>query len=417
MCKSKVICGFPRICDLNRPIPWYIAGMFAQKHPKRIAVATTILSPYETDIVRGVIRYSNLLGNWHFVGTKNRPHISFPEIDLSQVDGVIGGFYGQDWAPAVQAAGVHAVNTSNSIEDICLPRIGTDDVAIGRLGAEHLLECGFQQFGFVTRGDNWYSHRRLQGFRQVVEEGTGHPCYILSQSGQQCEDAVEPIPGWLKGLPKPIGIMAANDMRGRQVIDCAVGAGFRVPEDVGVLGVDNDEMASVLAATTLSSVQLNGVETGYRAAEMLATLMAGQSPDSPRWMSPLGVVIRHSSDIRVTDDELVSRAMRFIHQHCREPILVEDVLAHVHASRTALEVRMKRATGKTPGVAIANARIARAKKMLMNSHAAISDIALECGFGRQEQLSVVFKRQTGMTPSHFRQLSIIEKPEHFMTRE
>lgn len=204
-------------------------------HPKRIAVATTVLSRYEADIVHGVIRYSNVFGPWRFIGTRNRPHISFEDIDLSQVDGVIGGFYDSEWVHAIRAAGIPAVNTSNSMADVSLPRVGTDDRAIGWMGAEHLLACGYSQFGFVMRGDNWYSHRRLEGFREAVEMKAGRPCHILKAPSGLHEDAVEPIPEWLSGLPKPIGIMAANDMRGRQVIDCAVERGFRVPEDVGVL--------------------------------------------------------------------------------------------------------------------------------------------------------------------------------------
>ncbi|MDT8388889.1 MAG: DNA-binding transcriptional regulator [Lentisphaeria bacterium] len=373
-----------------------------KRNPKRIAVATTVLSQYEADIVYGVIRYSQLFGHWRFIGTRNRPHISFEDIDLNQVDGVIGGFYDQTWVEAVRDAGIPAVNTSNSMADVSLPRVGTDDLAIGRMGAEHLLECGYPQFGFVMRGDNWYSHRRLAGFREAVEAKAGRPCHILMPPPGLHEDAIEPIPEWLSRLPKPIGIMAANDMRGRQVIDCAVDAGFRVPEDVGVLGVDNDEMASALAATTLSSLKLNGIEAGYRAAGMLDALMAGKSPEFPVWLPPVGVVVRHSSDITVTFDDLVSRAMRYIHTYCQEPITVEDVLSHVRVSRTTLGVRMKRAVGKTPLAAIAHARVERAKKMLADSNATISEIAFECGFIRQEQLSVVFKRQTGMTPSEFR---------------
>lgn len=369
----------------------------------RVAVATTILSPYELDIVRGVIRYSDRAGGWRFFGSNNMPFAAFSDIDLTRVDGVIGGFYWPPWADAVRRAGVAAVNTSNGHEAIDLPRVGTDDLAIGRIAAEHLLGRGYPQFGFVGRGDNWYAHRRLEGFRAVIEQDAGRTCHVCEPPAGLSQDDPEPIGPWLAELPRPIGIMAANDVRARQVIDSATALGLRVPEDIGVLGVDNDEFASALAARTLSSVELDGRETGYRAAQMLEALIAGETPHSPRWVQPLGVLARQSTDVTISEDAVVTEALRFIRAHCAEPISVDDVLAEVGVSQTTLEVRMKKAIGKTPQLAISNARIDRAKKQLLETADTIGQIARDCGFARQERLNVVFKRLTGLTPGQFRQ--------------
>lgn len=373
-----------------------------RKTPLRVAVATTILSPYELDIVRGVIRYSDQVGGWRFFGANNMPYAAFDDIDLSRVDGVIGGFYWAPWADAVRQAGVAAVNTSNSIAGIDLPRAGTDDLAIGRMGAAHLLERGYPQFGFVVRGDNWYSARRLEGFRSVIEGDAGRNCHVFRPPAGLSEDNDQPIPRWLEELPKPVGIMAANDVRGRQVIDCAAAIGLRVPEDVGVLGVDNDEFASALAARPLSSIELYGRETGYRAAQMLDALIAGRKPYSPYWTQPQGVRVRRSTDVMISQDTVVTKALEFIRDHCAEPITVDDVLDVVDVSRTTLEVRMKRATGQTPKVAISHARIERAKQQLLQTSKTVGQIARDCGFNRQERLNVIFKRFTRMTPGQFR---------------
>jgi LacI family transcriptional regulator len=368
----------------------------------RVAVATTILSPYEQGMLRGVIRYSDQAGPWRFFGANNMPYAAFADIDLARIDGVIGGFYSPPWVTAVKEAGIAAVNTTNSRAEIDLPRAGTDDVAIGRMGAEHLLERGYPQFGYLGRGDNWYSHRRLAGFRSVIEEDAGRPCHICPAPPDLPEDDAGPIGPWLADLPKPIGIMAANDVRARQVIDEAVALGFRVPEDVGVLGVDNDEFVSALAARPLSSIALDGLATGYRAAQMLDALLSGQQPHSPYWVQPLGVQVRRSTDVSISEDAIVTEVLRYIRDHCAEPITVSDVLDKAGVSQTTLEVRMKRAIGKTPHAAIQGARIDRSKRMLVESNATIGQVAEACGFVRQERFNVVFKRETGMTPGAFR---------------
>jgi AraC-like DNA-binding protein len=212
--------------------------------------------------------------------------------------------------------------------------------------------------------------------------------------------ALEP---WLDSLPKPIGLMAATDARGRQVINCVTSMGLRVPDDVGVLGVDDNEFASALAARTLSSVQLNAREIGHRAAQMLDHLFAGAQPCSPYWVPPLGVKTRQSTDVTISADALVTRARGYIREHCTEPMTVEDVLEAMGVSRTTLEVRMKRAIGKTPQVAITSARVERAKQQLVATTLSVRQIARACGFDRHERLNVVFKRHTGLTPGEFRQ--------------
>jgi len=368
----------------------------------RVAVATTILSPYELDIVRGVISYSDHAGPWRFIGANNMPYAPFEELDLTRLDGVIGGFYTPKWADDVARAGVAAVNTSNSLGGIDLPRVGCDESSIARLAAEHLLERGYPHFGFVVRGDNWYSQRRLAGFRAAIAQDAGRDCHVLEPPAGRAEDDPEPILPWLERLPKPIGIMAANDVRGRQVIDGAAALGLRVPDDVGVIGVDNDEFASALAAWPLTSVAIDGRTTGYRAAAMLDALIAGETPQSPEWVQPVGVEARHSTDVTINQDPVVTEALQFIRDHCHEPIIVEDVRAQVDISRTTLEVRMKRATGKTPQVAISSARIEQAKRRLVHTSDPLDKIARDCGFPRREQFHVVFKRLTGMSPGQFR---------------
>lgn len=367
-----------------------------------MAVIVTTRSPHEENILRGVLRYSDQAGPWRFVKNRNLPFTTFDKLDLSTVDGVVGGFYLPEWAEAVKQAGVLAVNTSNQFADMPLPRVAPDDHAVGRMGGEYLLGRGFAQFGFLTHGTSWFSDQRLAGMLDVVEQRASRTVHVFDPEGQWAAEQIPPVEDWLRELPKPIAVMAANDNRGQHLIDAAARLGLRVPEDVAVLGVDNNEWVSAVSATPMSSVRLDGQQVGYEAAKLLAGLMAGTDPPPPRWVLPLGVVTRRSTDVVVTEDPLIATALGFIRDHCTDSIHVDDVLDQVGVSRKTLESRMKRAIGQTPQVAIFHAQVERAKIMLVNSTTPVGEIAFACGFPRPAQFNIVFKRLTGMTPGEYR---------------
>lgn len=380
----------------------------ARDHPTRLRIAVIVSSrsPYEESIVRGVLRYSDQIGHWQFVQKRNLPFVEFDDLDLHTVDGMIGGFYQQDWVERVKKWGIAAVNTSNHHADLPLPRVGPDDGVIGRDGGKYLLGRGFAQFGFVTHSDSWFSKRRLAGFIDVVEKRAGRPCHVFDAQGVFSPESYEHIRGWVEQLPKPIAIFAANDSRGRHVIEAATELGLRVPEDVAVLGTDNNEWISALTSTPMSSIPLNGYETGYRAAEVLADILAGREPVAHQEILPMGIITRRSTDVITTDDTLITKAIGYIQDHCDQSITVENVLDYLGVSRKTLEIRMKRSIGLTPQVAILTAQIERAKVMLVNSTTSMRKVSMACGFKQQARFNIVFKRLTGMTPGQYRQQRI-----------
>lgn len=369
----------------------------------RVAVTVTTRSPYEASIVRGVLRYSDQIGHWRFIHQRNQPFLEFEDLDLNEVDGVIGGFYHKHWATRLKQHGIVAVNTSNQHEHLPLPRVSPDDFIIGRMGGEYLLKRGFGQYGFVTHGDSWFSQRRLAGFIDIVEQRAGRPCHVFDADGLYGAESYEPIRDWIEHLPRPIAIMAANDNRGKHVIEAATELGLRVPEDVAVLGVDNNEWVSALTSTPMSSIQLNGHEIGFRAAEVLADLIAGREVVEHQHILPTGIITRRSTDVIATEDALVSKAMSYIQDHCQQGISVENVLEHLGVSRKTLENRMKRSIGLTPQVAIFKTQVELAKTMLMNSNTSMRKVSIACGFKQQARFNIVFKRITGMTPGQYRQ--------------
>jgi len=362
----------------------------------------TYPSGFEADLVHGILKYWDHAANWELVSKLHQPFQHFREIDLANVDAVVGCFFEREWAQAVIDAGLVAVNMSSKYETIPLPRVAADDIAVGRMGGEHLLKRGFQHYGYIKDPVGWASDRRLEGFRQIVERDAGRDLYVYD--AQQGGSVYNPtmICEWFETVPKPVAVMGPHDHLARAVVRAATVMGLRVPEDVAVLGVDNHQWATILADTPLSSIELDCRQTGYRAAQALDRLLAGEEVTSPQWIPPVGVVERRSTEVSLTQDTAVADALRYIRERCGEGICVEDVLDAVGVSRRSLELRMKKAIGQTPQVAIFRAQIEKSKPMLLGSKATMGEIARACGFTRQERFSVLFKRYSGMTPGQFR---------------
>jgi len=377
--------------------------MVNQPPVRRVALMVNLPSSLEEEVAMGALDFAEHVGRWEIVSSGERPFVTFDQIDLSKIDGLIGRFHtDRDWDEAVRRAGVPAVNAASPGPGIDLPHVGVSDEVIGRMGAAYLLERGFTDFGFISVAGLEYTRARLAGFRQVIVDDAGRQCHecILSGDGDQRHRARV---DWLAELPKPVAIMAPYDFLGRRLIRAAVDMGLRIPEDVAVLGVDNDRWHAAIGKPPMSSIEIDARQIGYQAAKMLDEIMAGYAPTPMQLLDPVGVVTRQSTDIMMMHDALVTEALGFIRDHYAEGITVEDVLAKLGVSRTTLEQRMRKSVGCTPHVAICRARVERAKQLLTNSHESMQEIAVACGFHCQPRLNEVFKRLTGMTPSQYRQ--------------
>lgn len=383
--------------------------MSRRKAKRVIALAVGYPSGFEDEIVRGAIEYAEEVETWEFAGDCHRPFMPFDNIDLGAVDGVLGNIIFPDHAKRAIDAGIPIVNTSTRYEDLPLPRVGNDDQAIGRMGAGYFLERGFVNFGFVCFEEAWYGRGRLAGYRQIVEGQTGYACHVFRFAGQSWDVFHAHFTSWIADLPKPVAVMATNDVIARQVIAATLDGGWRVPDDVAVLGVDNDRWATALSRVPISSVQIDARRVGYQAAAMLDKLIAGRQP-KPVFLPPIGIETRRSTDIHLQDDPLVSEALGFMREHARETISIDDVLIALDVSRRTLETRLKRAVGLTPQAAIFHTKIERAKTLLTTSESTIGEIALACGFERPERFNVVFKRETGITPGQYRRQLVTRKP-------
>jgi LacI family transcriptional regulator len=208
---------------------------------------------------------------------------------------------------------------------------------------------------------------------------------------------------WVEALPRPVGLMACNDIRGQQVLNACREVGIAVPEEVAVLGVDNDDVLCDLSYPTLSSIVPDTHRIGHEAAALLERMIGGESPPRKSTLiPPLGVVTRRSTDVLAIEDRHLARAVRFIREHACEGITVEDVLEHVPLSRSVFERRFDQLFGHTPKAEILRARLDRLKQLLAETELPLKQIAFKVGFEHAEYMNVFFKERTGQTPGQFR---------------
>lgn len=334
------------------------------------------------------------------------------------LDKWLGGWQGDGIIAAVKDPatdvvmhrGIPVVDVVGVLRHEHVPLVHTNDRSVGRLGAEHLLERGFRHFGFCEyEGEFWSMHRR-EGFEKTVRE-KGFECavYGIPMPGpgtggpEVWEQQQRGLSAWLKGLPKPVGVMASNDLMGQQLLEACQRLQIRVPEEVAVVGADNDEPICRIASPPLSSVIINDHQRGYEAAALLDRMMSGApAPADPIYVEPAGVATRASTDIMAIEDATVVEALRFLRDHCCDRINVEDVVREVPLSRSVLERRFRKIVGRSINSEIVRLRINRAIELLTETALELKVVAQRAGFGTQSYMSAVFQAKVGKTPGSFR---------------
>lgn len=282
--------------------------------------------------------------------------------------------------------------------------VDVDDVAIGRLAAEHLVARGYKNFAFVGRGDAHYAKQRLEGFRSVVGEV---PVYWEEfrdwrQYDEYWRDPDEDMVGWLAGQVMPVGIFTAHDPTGRHVLEAAAQAGLEVPFAVGVISANDDETVCEMARPALSSIRLPWRRLAAEVVQTIEAIREGKTPDSPVLVKPLEIVARGSSSYEAVGDLVVRRAMQHLVARISTIASVEEWAAQVGVSRRVLERRFQESLGRSPHAMIQHERVERAKSLLTTTDLAVGLIAERCGFQSNERLTVNFRESVGVPPAIYR---------------
>jgi LacI family transcriptional regulator len=330
-------------------------------------------------------------------------------------DGILS-FVGHwdELANYILSAGIPVVEISSVRKDLGIPCVIEDNDAIGRLGAEHLLERNFKNFAWAPFWDDTVNEERFQGFVNAVRSA-GFDCVRLLPVNTRRSARLSRHMNWtlrrrwvihtIRSLRYPLGIFCYNDCVAADIVDACIESGIKIPEQVAVLGVDNDPVICDCVQVPLSSVRHDLEGMAYEAAALLDRLMNGEpAPSSPKRITPKGVVTRKSTDILAVEDPDVRNALTYIADNFRRANLsVDDVVAHGRVPRRTLERAFRDELQRTILHEILRVRVSHAQSLLETTPNSVTDIAAQSGFASLNNFFRVFRKRTGLTPRTFRQ--------------
>jgi LacI family transcriptional regulator len=375
-----------------------------------VALLIETSNAYARGLLRGIYAYLREHRPWSiYLPEQGRGDAPPGWLKKWRGDGMIARIENDRIAKAVRAAGVPTVDVSANRLIPNLPCVETDNRAIAEMALNHFCDHGFKEFAFCGDHRFPWSQQREKWFAEFAQ-ARGLNASIYPEHGGAARDSArswekqeKSLLGWLKNLPKPCGLMCCYDIRGFQVLDACRSAGIAVPDEIAVIGVDDDDLLCNLSDPPLTSIALDTFRTGYEAAKLLEQMIAGEKPAGDLMLiKPLSLVTRQSSDVLAVVDPDVSLAVRLIRQRACEGIKVDDVLAKVPLSRRVLEFRFKRILGHSPHDEILRVQLQRAKQLLAETSLPLAVVADRSGFKHVEYFSVAFKREFGQTPSSYR---------------
>jgi LacI family transcriptional regulator len=372
------------------------------------------------NLLKGIAQFSHLHGPWSFYWEPGGLDLAQPMLQALDADGII---LRDLHVPELELSklGIPVVVVGHIGREVPgLINVVTDSAAIGSLAAEHLLRCGFKNFAFCGWASTpieqapW-SACRLESFRdRLVQAGCGAPAaYVLPPAMNNWQESRRKLAGWLRQLPKPVGVLACNDDCGAQIVEACKFAGLNVPDEVGVIGVDNDEIVCGLSDPSLSSISVNFERAGYEAAEALCRLMEKKTPAATRISVPAThLVARRSTDVTAVPDSGLARALNYIRDHARHPCSVDDVAREAGISRRALERRFRQHMGVSVLEEIRRVRANEIARLLLETNWSVAQIAHTLEFSDERHVARYFSSVHQMSPLAFRkhQGSISTKP-------
>jgi len=368
---------------------------------------------YGRQLLRGISKYASLYGPWNFYmgepfyyGVSSTKKSTLHLIGKWGVDGII--MRESEEIKQIAQTGVPAIICTTYTKERIPGFVSLfgDCAGAGKLAAEHLLARGLKHFAYCGLDNMFWSDERGASFQKHISQA-GFNVQFYKQPSSKRKQLWEFEQGimseWLRRLPKPVGLMTCTDDRSQDVVEACKAAGIHIPEEIAIVGVDNDEFVCGLSNPPLTSVALNATNAGYEAAEMLHGLMKGKKrTDAVIIARATHVVARQSTDILAIDDAEVAGAINFIRQNARRAIQLFDVVNSGTLSQRALQQRFKKVLGRTIHDEINRVRIDHICQLLLNTHKSISDIALELEFNSAEHIARYFKKEKGIVPREFR---------------
>ena len=380
----------------------------------RIALLFNGNKIFDRDIIAGIGEYlTSTRASWDLYLEEDF-RCRLQGIERWQGHGIIADF--DDPATCEALSGVHlpVVAVGGSYADDAdypqdTPYVATDNFKLVKLAYDHLIEAGLQNFACFSlpKADvNRWAQEREKAFEALMQRDgiQGHVYRGVGTSAPSWDTAVEQQIAWVRSLPKPIGIIAVTDARARQLLQACLHAGIAVPEQVALIGIDNDPLARILTRVPLSSVIQGTVEMGRTAAHLLHQMLHGaRFADTRILVPPAGINVLASSRHEARNHPHVMQAMHFIRQYACQGIKTEQVADYVGVSRSSLEWYFRRELGRSVHDEILRFKLDAAKRLLQQVDSNVADIAVSCGFTSVQYMHAVFKRELGCTPREYQE--------------
>jgi LacI family transcriptional regulator len=390
------------------------------KKAHRIALLFNANKTFDREVMSGIAGYlGGTRAPWDlFLEEDFRLRLS--GIEQWRGDGVIADFDDPTVAAALSRCRVPVVGVGSSYAGDAdyphgVPYVATDNFKLIKLAHGHLIDSGLRRFAMFSLPEaveNRWAQERERAFRTLMlRDGLEVEIFRgCGTSAPSWDEALQRQAAWLRGLPKPVGIIAVTDARARQLLQACLSAGIKVPEEVALIGIDNDPLVRMLTRIPLSSVIQGAPEMGRRAAQLLERMLHGDRVGEARILvPPAGINVLASSQHQPAMHPYVMRARYFIARYACQGIRTTDVADYVGVSRSSLEAHFRQALGCSVHDEVLRLKLDTAKRGLASGARSIADVALACGFGSTQYMHLVFKRELGCTPCAYRDWALGER--------
>ncbi len=385
----------------------------------KIILLSDFTEEYGKNLLRGIARYSKNHGPWTFCRMPGyyRETIGIDGIlawaKEWKTDGIIGQFYNNGEVLKFMQAKIPVIAQDFKERFKEIPNITGAYRETGRMGAEYFLKKGFRSFAFYGFRNIVWSRERCEGFKERLKEA-GHDVHLYERTDSRGMDLWHYKPStlgkWLKSLPKPLALMTCDDNLGNHITEASRLINIRIPEEIAVLGVDNDEMLCELSDPPLSSIGLDTEKSGYETARLMQRMIEEKSAHyEDIVVQPTQVTSRVSTDIFASADKYIVEALKYIHDNLDKNLRVNEVLKKVPMSRRSLEKRFVLTTGYPVYEYIYNQRIEKFTQKLLETDMTIFEIALDLGLSDSKNIARQFKQIKGLTPLAYRKKFVLQK--------
>jgi LacI family transcriptional regulator len=381
---------------------------------KRVALLIATGRAFDRGIAKGIGDYVRNHRRWVVFMDPERP-ITREALIHWGVDGIIADVNGRGFRealtiPGIPLLGVGAYNHAHSVAP-GVPVVGSNQYEAGRMAAQHLIDQGYHHLAFCgddLRTEPMWCRERWEGFRACAE-AHGKQCHRHEPQFEtlpSMPQSLAALGAWLQRLPKPVGVFAFYDGKARAVLDACLLDGIKVPQAVGVIGVDNDLWLCELAQPGLTSIEADARGAGALAAQLMSRMLDGETLAQRLYrIEPTGVTERESTDLMAFFDPGIAYAIRFIRAHACDPIKPEDVLRASGMSVSTAYRKFKKAFGRSVHEEIQRLQLDRVKELLTTTNLPIATVARRAGFENIRYLTKLFRDNAGVTPREFRQLN------------